>query len=131
MKKNSLISKNRCLTLSSLTLSRSGVRHLSSGGQASPIYFDAKSYYNSAAYKMKDSVQHQAKSYLSFKKEQAEKRKIEKLQKELETPNLSLDEYLKIAEDLGEENLSAEQKYIMDQIKALGSIIDGKYQSDD
>ncbi len=35
------------------------------GGQASPIYFDAKAYYISAAYKMKDSVQHQAK-ILSF-----------------------------------------------------------------
>jgi hypothetical protein len=36
----------------------------------------------------------------------------------LEAPNLSLDEYLKIAEDLGEENLTAELKYIVDQIKA-------------
>lgn len=98
------------------------------GGQASPIYFDAKAYYNSAVYKMKDSVQHQAKSYLSFKKEQAEKRKIEKLQKELETPNLSLEEYLKIAEDLGEENLTAEQKYTVDQIKASkqqGEVVKG------
>ncbi|WP_191565934.1 T7SS effector LXG polymorphic toxin [Metabacillus idriensis] len=98
------------------------------GGQASPIYFDAKAYHNSSAYKLKDSVQHQAKSYLSFKKEQAERRKIEKLQKELETPNLSLDEYLKLAEDLGEENLTAEQKYIVDQIKASkqqGEIVKG------
>ncbi|USK35058.1 hypothetical protein LIT25_06900 [Bacillus sp. F19] len=77
---------------------------------------------------MKDSVQHQAKSYLSFKKEQAEKRKIEKLQKELETPNLSLDEYLKIAEDLGEENLTAEQREIVGLIKAnkkQGEILKG------
>ncbi|WP_170292707.1 ribonuclease YeeF family protein [Metabacillus idriensis] len=98
------------------------------GGETSPICFDAKAYYNSAAYKMKDSVQHQAKSYLSFKKEQAEKRKIEKLQKELETPNLSLDEYLKIAEDLGEENLTAEQKEIVGLIKAnkqQGEILKG------
>ncbi|WP_191562160.1 ribonuclease YeeF family protein [Metabacillus idriensis] len=98
------------------------------GGQASPIYFDAKAYHNSSAYKLKDSVQHQAKSYLSYKKEQAEKRKIEKLQKELETPNLSLDEYLKIAEDLGEENLTAEQREIVGLIKAnkqQGEILKG------
>ncbi|WP_180850001.1 ribonuclease YeeF family protein [Bacillus sp. UMB0893] len=100
----------------------------SRGGQASPIYFDAKAYYNSAAYKMKDSVQHQAKSYLSFKKEQSERRNIEKLQKELEAPNLSLDEYLKIAEDLGEENLTAEQREIVGLIKAnkqQGQILKG------
>jgi predicted ribonuclease toxin of YeeF-YezG toxin-antitoxin module len=77
---------------------------------------------------MKDSVQHQAKSYLSFKKEQAEKRKIEMLQKELGTPNLSLDEYLKIAEDLREENLTPEQREIVDLIKAnkqQGEILKG------
>ncbi|MDQ0860820.1 T7SS effector LXG polymorphic toxin [Bacillus sp. V2I10] len=98
------------------------------GGQASPIYFDAKAYHNSVAYNMKDSVQHQAKSYLSFKKEQSEKRRIEKLQQELKTPNLSLDEYLKIAKDLGEENLTSEQRKIIDLIKAnkqQGEILKG------
>ncbi|MGP1910123.1 hypothetical protein ACTSEZ_18285 [Metabacillus sp. JX24] len=62
---------------------------------------------------MKDSVHHQAHAYLSFKKKQAEERRIQELQKQLEQPTLSLDEYLKIAESIGDEHLTSDQKEIV------------------
>ncbi|MRX54941.1 hypothetical protein HMPREF3291_24475 [Bacillus sp. HMSC76G11] len=55
--------------------------------------------------------------YLSFKKEQAKERRIQELQQQLEHPTLSLDEYLKIAESIGNEHLTSDQKEIVRLIK--------------
>ncbi|MDQ0221035.1 transposase [Peribacillus cavernae] len=50
----------------------------SQGGTISPLYFDAKSYHNSEVYQLKDEAEKQKAAYLTFKKDQAEARIVEK-----------------------------------------------------
>ncbi|MDQ0217381.1 transposase [Peribacillus cavernae] len=56
----------------------------SKGGTISPLYFDAQKYKSSEVYKLKDEAEKQTKGYLSFKRDQAEARRIEKEMKEME-----------------------------------------------
>lgn len=51
-------------------------------GEISPIHFSLNAYHNSKVYQLKDDVQKNTKAYLDFKEEQAEVRRLKKLEEE-------------------------------------------------
>ncbi|WP_370016269.1 T7SS effector LXG polymorphic toxin [Peribacillus sp. B2I2] len=83
------------------------------GGVVSPLYFNAAAYKNSEAYKNLEVRKKETAQYLKVKKEEAENRRIKDLKAQLEhvtDPN----EFLKIAKQIGYENLGpTQQQYVM------------------
>ncbi|MGG3574197.1 T7SS effector LXG polymorphic toxin [Bacillus gobiensis] len=55
-----------------------------SGGNVTPIHFDAKAYHNSEIYKLREENAARQAEYLQFKKDQIEQRRLAKEQEELE-----------------------------------------------
>ncbi|MGW8423974.1 T7SS effector LXG polymorphic toxin [Peribacillus simplex] len=83
------------------------------GGVVSPLYFNATAYKNSEAYKSLEVRKKETAQYLKVKKEEAENRRIKDLKAQLDHVT-DPDEFLKIAKQIGYENLGpTEQQYVM------------------
>ncbi|CAN7439617.1 T7SS effector LXG polymorphic toxin [Peribacillus frigoritolerans] len=85
----------------------------SRGGVVSPLYFNATAYKNSEAYKNLEVMKKETAEYLKVKKEEAENRRIKDLKAQLDHVT-DPDEFLKIAKQIGYENLApTQQQYVM------------------
>ena len=83
------------------------------GGEVSPLYFNATAYKNSEAYKNLEVRKKETAEYLKVKKEEAENRRIKDLKAQLDHVT-DPDEFLKIAKQIGYENLApTQQQYVM------------------
>ncbi|MDM5293215.1 T7SS effector LXG polymorphic toxin [Peribacillus simplex] len=83
------------------------------GGVVSPLYFNATAYKNSEAYKNLEVRKKETAEYLKVKKEEAENRRIKDLKAQLDHVT-DPDEFLKIAKQIGYENLApTQQQYVM------------------
>ncbi|PCD06304.1 hypothetical protein CMV16_19205 [Peribacillus simplex] len=83
------------------------------GGVVSPLYFNAAAYKNSEAYKNLEVRKKETAQYLKVKKEEAENRRIKDLKAKLDHVT-DPDEFLKIAKQIGYENLApTQQQYVM------------------
>lgn len=83
------------------------------GGVVSPLYFNAAAYKNSEAYKNLEVRKKETAQYLKVKKEEAENRQIKDLKAQLDHVT-DPDEFLKIAKQIGYENLApTQQQYVM------------------
>ncbi|MFE4143894.1 T7SS effector LXG polymorphic toxin [Peribacillus sp. YIM B13472] len=83
------------------------------GGEVSPLYFNAIAYKNSEAYKNLEVRKKETAQYLKVKKEEAENRRIKDLKAQLDHVT-DPDEFLKIAKQIGYENLApTQQQYVM------------------
>ncbi|NPC93629.1 ribonuclease YeeF family protein [Bacillus sp. WMMC1349] len=90
------------------------IQSTSNGKSASPMYFDKKAFHNNKFYKNSREIDKQGTEYIKAKKqiEEAEKQqeqRIKELKEKLDDILISDDEYLKIAEEIGTENLTKEQ----------------------
>ncbi|PHD78786.1 hypothetical protein COF64_00245 [Bacillus sp. AFS043905] len=93
------------------------------GGVVSPLYFNAAAYKNSEAYKNLEVRKKETAQYLKVKKEEAENRRIKDLKAQLDHVTDS-DEFLKIAKQIGYENLApTQQQYVM-QLEAAKQTAD-------
>ncbi|WP_440970072.1 T7SS effector LXG polymorphic toxin [Peribacillus frigoritolerans] len=93
------------------------------GGVVSPLYFNATAYKNSEAYKNLEVRKKETAQYLKVKKEEAENRRIKDLKAQLEHVT-DPDEFLKIAKQIGYENLApTQQQYVM-QLEAAKQTAD-------
>jgi len=93
------------------------------GRDAQPINFNAKDYYDTKAFKYKDEIHKKTQEYLTIKKEEAEKiaaekeiQRIEALKKKLDN-TIDNGEYIQIADEIGYDNLTADQKVIYNLAK--------------
>ncbi|WP_311735969.1 T7SS effector LXG polymorphic toxin [Peribacillus frigoritolerans] len=83
------------------------------GGVVSPLYFNAAAYKNSEAYKNLEVRKKETAQYLKVKNEEAENRRIKDLKAQLDHVT-DPDEFLKIAKQIGYENLGpTQQQYVM------------------
>ncbi|MFE4352047.1 T7SS effector LXG polymorphic toxin [Peribacillus butanolivorans] len=83
------------------------------GGVVSPLYFNATAYKNSEAYKNLEVRKKETAQYLKVKKEEAENRRFKDLKAQLDHVT-NPDEFLKIANQIGYENLGpTQQQYVM------------------
>ncbi|MGG0287319.1 T7SS effector LXG polymorphic toxin [Peribacillus butanolivorans] len=83
------------------------------GGVVSPLYFNATAYKNSEAYKNLEVRKKETAQYLKVKQEEAENRRIKELKAQLDHVT-DPDEFLKIAKQIGYENLGpTQQQYVM------------------
>ncbi|WP_214795348.1 T7SS effector LXG polymorphic toxin [Bacillus sp. ISL-4] len=83
------------------------------GGVVSPLYFNATAYKNSEAYKNLEVRKKETAEYLKVKQEEAENRRIKELKAQLDHVT-NPDEFLKIANQIGYENLGpTQQQYVM------------------
>ncbi|MFJ7853946.1 T7SS effector LXG polymorphic toxin [Peribacillus frigoritolerans] len=83
------------------------------GGVVSPLYFNAAAYKNSEAYKNLEVRKKETAQYLKVKKEEAENRRIKDLKAQLDHVT-DPDEFVKIAKQIGYENLApTQQQYVM------------------
>ncbi|MBD8135786.1 ribonuclease YeeF family protein [Bacillus sp. CFBP 13597] len=83
------------------------------GGVVSPLYFNAAAYKNSEAYKNLEVRKKETAQYLKVKKEEAENRRIKDLKAQLDHVT-DPHEFLKIAKQIGYENLApTQQQYVM------------------
>ncbi|SNT17308.1 Predicted ribonuclease, toxin component of the YeeF-YezG toxin-antitoxin module [Bacillus sp. OK838] len=83
------------------------------GGEVSPLYFNATAYKNSEAYKNLEVRKKETVQYLKVKQEEAENRRIKELKAQLDHVT-DPDEFLKIAKQIGYENLGpTQQQYVM------------------
>ncbi|MCR8868363.1 T7SS effector LXG polymorphic toxin [Peribacillus frigoritolerans] len=93
------------------------------GGEVSPLYFNAAAYKSSEAYKNLEVRKKETAQYLKVKKEEAENRRIKDLKAQLDHVT-DPDEFLKIAKQIGYENLApTQQQYIM-QLEAAKQTAD-------
>ncbi|MED3995591.1 T7SS effector LXG polymorphic toxin [Peribacillus frigoritolerans] len=93
------------------------------GGVVSPFYFNAAAYKNSEAYKNLEVRKKETAEYLKVKKEEAENRRIKDLKAQLDHVT-DPDEFLKIAKQIGYENLApTQQQYVM-QLEAAKQTVD-------
>jgi predicted ribonuclease toxin of YeeF-YezG toxin-antitoxin module len=93
------------------------------GGVVSPLYFNATAYKNSEAYKNLEVRKKETAEYLKVKKEEAENRRIKDLKAQLDHVT-DPDEFLKIAKQIGYENLApTQQQYVM-QLEAAKQTAD-------
>ncbi|MFT4402378.1 T7SS effector LXG polymorphic toxin [Bacillus sp. SW14] len=76
----------------------------SKGGSTNPMSFNAKAFHETDAYQNKEDIHKQAQQFIKAKKQE----EIEYLKKKLDKTT-DPDEYLKIADKIGTDNLSAEQ----------------------
>ncbi|KWW21754.1 hypothetical protein AS888_04425 [Peribacillus simplex] len=86
------------------------------GGQVSPLYFNAAAYKNSEAYKNLDVRKKETAQYLQVKQAEAENRRIKDLKAQLDRVT-DPDEYLKIAKQIGYENLAPTQQQLVMQLE--------------
>ncbi|KOR81808.1 hypothetical protein AM232_18830 [Bacillus sp. FJAT-21352] len=83
------------------------------GGVVSPLYFNAAAYKSSEAYKNLEVRKKETAQYLKVKQEEAENRRIKDLKAQLDHVT-DPDEFLKIAKQIGYENLApTQQQYVM------------------
>lgn len=87
------------------------------GGVVSPLYFNAAAYKNSEAYKNLEVRKKETAEYLKVKKEEAENRRIKDLKAQLDHVT-DPDEFLKIAKQIGYENLAPNQQQYVMQLEA-------------
>ncbi|WP_342602828.1 T7SS effector LXG polymorphic toxin [Peribacillus sp. FSL E2-0159] len=93
------------------------------GGEVSPLYFNATAYKNSEAYKNLEVRKKETAEYLKVKQEEAENRRIKDLKAQLDHVT-DPDEFLKIAKQIGYENLGlTQQQYVM-QLEAAKQTAD-------
>ncbi|MFF2496842.1 ribonuclease YeeF family protein [Peribacillus sp. NPDC058075] len=93
------------------------------GGVVSPLYFNATAYKNSEAYKNLEVRKKETAQYLKVKKEEAENRRIKDMKAQLDHVT-DPDEFLKIAKQIGYENLApTQQQYVM-QLEAAKQTAD-------
>ena len=93
------------------------------GGVVSPLYFNATAYKNSEAYKNLEVRKKENAEYLKVKQEEAENRRIKDLKAQLDHVT-DPDEFLKIAKQIGYENLGpTQQQYVM-QLEAAKQTAD-------
>lgn len=93
------------------------------GGVVSPLYFNATAYKNSEAYKNLEVRKKETAQYLKVKQEEAENRRIKDLKAQLDHVT-DPDEFLKIAKQIGYENLApTQQQYVM-QLEAAKQTAD-------
>lgn len=86
------------------------------GGQVSPLYFNATAYKNSEAYKNLEVRKKETAQYLQVKQAEAENRRIKDLKAQLDRVT-DPDEYLKIAKQIGYENLAPTQQQLVMQLE--------------
>ncbi|GIN66295.1 putative ribonuclease YokI [Bacillus sonorensis] len=93
------------------------------GKNAQPINFNATAYYDTKVFKYRDEIHKKTQEYLTIKKDEAEKiaaekerQRIEVLKKKLET-TIDNAEYIKIADEIGYDNLTTDQKVIYNLAK--------------
>ncbi|WP_260320098.1 T7SS effector LXG polymorphic toxin, partial [Peribacillus simplex] len=86
------------------------------GGVVSPLYFNAIAYKNSEAYKNLEVRKKETAEYLNVKKEEAEYRRIKDLKAQLDHVT-DPDEFLKIAKQIGYENLEPTQQQLVMQLE--------------
>lgn len=79
------------------------------GGETSPLYFNSTTYKNSEVFKNVEVRKKENEEYLKVKKEEAEKRLMKDLKAQLDSVT-NPDEYLKIANKIGFENLEPSQQ---------------------
>ena len=83
------------------------------GGETSPLYFNSTSYKNSEVFKNVEVRKKENEEYLKVKKEEAEKRLMKDLKAQLDSVT-NPDEFLKIANKIGYENLEPiQQQYAL------------------
>ncbi|MCY8015474.1 T7SS effector LXG polymorphic toxin [Bacillus haynesii] len=93
------------------------------GKDAQPINFNSKAYYDSKVFKYRNEIHKKTEEYLTIKKEEAEKRAAEKERQRIEALKKKLDntidngDYIKIADEIGYDNLTTEQKVIYNLAK--------------
>ncbi|MFK9117926.1 ribonuclease YeeF family protein [Peribacillus frigoritolerans] len=93
------------------------------GGVVSPLYFNAAAYKNSEAYKNLEVRKKETAQYLKVKKEEAENRRIKDLKAKLDHVT-DPDEFLKIAKQIGYENLAPTQQQYVIQLEAAKQTAD-------
>ncbi|MEB2629380.1 T7SS effector LXG polymorphic toxin [Peribacillus frigoritolerans] len=93
------------------------------GGVVSPLYFNAAAYKNSEAYKNLEVRKKETAQYLKVKKEEAENRRIKDLKAQLDHVT-DPDEFLKIAKQIGYENLAPNQQQYVMQLEAAKQTAD-------
>lgn len=93
------------------------------GKNAQPINFNATAYYDTKVFKYRDEIHKKTQEYLTIKKDEAEKiaaekerQRIEAFKKKLET-TIDNAEYIKIADEIGYDNLTTDQKVIYNLAK--------------
>ncbi|QOS90833.1 T7SS effector LXG polymorphic toxin [Peribacillus sp. JNUCC41] len=93
------------------------------GGVVSPLYFNATAYKNSEAYKNLEVRKKDTAQYLKVKKEEAENRRIKDLKAQLDHVT-DPDEFLKIAKQIGYENLAPTQQQYVIQLESAKQTAD-------
>ncbi|MGN9865382.1 T7SS effector LXG polymorphic toxin [Bacillus swezeyi] len=97
------------------------------GKNATPVHFNAKAYYATKVFKQRDKIHKKTQEYLTIKKEEAEQHRMKELKEKLANVT-DPDEYLKIAKEIGYDNLSPDQKqYVLqlEQFKQQEDIVKG------